>query len=71
MTDFLKPCPAIFAVSFAIRAFAVALARVAVVISEALDSIPTFYRPSRPEALFFLPTSLLLLQRRRQRSPRL
>jgi hypothetical protein len=48
-----------------------AFAAVAVVISEALDSIPTFDRLSRPKALFFPPLPLLLSQRRRQRSPRL
>jgi hypothetical protein len=66
MTDFLKLCPAVFAVFVCDPRFA----RVAFVISEALDSIPTFDRP--PKLLgFFLRYLSALSRRRDQRSPQL
>ena len=56
-----------FAVSIAIRAFV----QVAVVISEALDSIPTFDRLPKLQALFLSAAASDVFASRRQRSPRL
>src|SRR3954452_6483232 len=68
MTDFLKLCPAVFAVSFCDSPLS---PRLAVVISEALDSIPTFDRPEKPRHLFPRCRLHRFLRRCCQRSPRL
>jgi hypothetical protein len=47
------------------------VARLAAVISEALDSIPTFDRPSNRRLFSLLPSSSRFRARRHQRSPRL